>query len=184
MAQLAQPIVAAASGACSSGGDDALPFATTLPLKFFFYGSLMRGKLNHSFLTSRLRRCVFLGAAKTLDANFHLIGLSPPPYPFLMRATPPADSDAAAGASPTRIAGEVYEVDADDDAGLAHLDLLEHGYARRLVDVELNDDGSVLPAFVYLVEDVEHIADLWKGILLPSRRFFNVPGGDWRPWGR
>ena len=137
------------------------------------------GKCNHGFLAKRLRRCALVGSAMTADANFRLVGLASRAFPYLTRAAPPPGLAALA---PTRVAGEVYEADADDAEGLAHLDDLEFGYAKREIDVLVDGEAAPSKATAYLLEDGETLETLWAG--LASGAFVYVPGGDWRPVGQ
>ena len=148
--------------------------------------------MNHGFLAKRMRRCTRLGAATTREGGFYLIGLASLSFPYLTRAAPPPDVAArhAAELQPARIVGEVFEVDGDDEAGLACLRELEFGYREAEVEVELSEHGAssgaaaspaTTTATVYLLEDAATLAEVWEGM---GKRYIGVPGGDWTAVGR
>ena len=95
----------------------------------------------------------------------------------MTRCAPPP----ALALAPARIAGEVYEVDADDAEGLAHLDDLEFGYAMREIDVVVEGEAAPSRARVYLLEEAETLEALWAGL---GDQFEHVPGGDWSALGQ
>ena len=184
VAALRKEALLAGDGGAGVGGAAAAPLAppppsSAPPVRLFFYGSLRAGKCNHGFLAKRLRRCALVGGATTVDADFRLVGLASRAFPYLTRAAPPPG---VAAPAPTRVAGEVYEADADDAEGLAHLDDLEWGYAKRDIAVLVDGEAAPSQATVYLLEDGETLATLWAG--LASGAFACVPSGDWGPVGQ
>jgi gamma-glutamylcyclotransferase (GGCT)/AIG2-like uncharacterized protein YtfP/predicted protein tyrosine phosphatase len=181
-------------------------------LHFFFYGSLMRGMLNHHALDAYFgagasaadaaavpdaaSRCRFVRRARTAAAG-HLFGLSSRAYPFL---TFLADAAPPGAPAPQRVSGELWAVDARCADGLARLDALEEGYAKREVDLELEaeaeaeagDGAGVLKtlaarAILYSVEEAGAVADLWRQTRPATRarrpRLAIVEGGDWAAVG-
>jgi len=172
-------------------------------LLFFFYGSLLRGLLNHHALAAYFGDSIrFAGRARTV-ARGHMFGLRSRAYPFLTFAT---SALAPAGAAPPAcVVGELFEVDARCAEGLRRLDELEEGYARREVEVELLDAAdagsasgaagagsaagaaagqpAVRRAWLYAVDDPAAVADLWRqtAAAAPGRRprLALVEDGDW-----
>ena len=103
----------------------------------FVYGTLKRGFCNHHFLTGR--NTLFLGRARTQE----YLGLFVGRFPYVT---------ARKRICPIR--GELYLVDRNT---LSRIDCLEEHpfwYRRTLTKVVL-EDGSVLPAYLYLNDQPE-----------------------------
>lgn len=177
------------SAAAAAPAERTAAAAAVPPLRFFFYGSLRTGKCNHGFLGKRLRRCVRVGAAASLESEFYLLGLRSRAFPYLTRIPPPSPSGSASDApapdvapAPACVVGEVFEVDADDDEGLRHLDDLEFGYSQREILVHVEGEPAPSLARVYLLEDVAEAAKVWAGV--STGDYFLVPGCDWSGVGQ
>jgi gamma-glutamylcyclotransferase (GGCT)/AIG2-like uncharacterized protein YtfP len=97
----------------------------------FVYGTLMRGKANHSVLVRMSAR--FVGSACTVDART-VVDLGP--YPALL------PSDRARDAKASTVRGEIFEV---DDGDIDALDAFEGApalYRRERISVTLVDAMS------------------------------------------
>ncbi len=113
----------------------------------FVYGTLKRGYNNHYYLARG--KSIYLGKAETVDAFALYVGR----YPYVTPQEPICP-----------IKGELYAVDQNT---LAQIDLLEGHptyYKRRLTKVRLQEDGSIVDAFLYFHENPE-------GKLVPSGLF-------------
>jgi gamma-glutamylcyclotransferase (GGCT)/AIG2-like uncharacterized protein YtfP len=117
---------------------------SSLPMKMFVYGTLMRGFSNHHVISS----CNFLGTAKTVGKYGLFVGS----YPFVNSEK-----------NDTQIQGELYEVSTGEQ--LQHLDELEGHpdyYCRTECEVVLEDGGDVVTAHIYfnnndIMDGAEHV---------------------------
>lgn len=119
----------------------------------FVYGTLRKGQGNHG----RLAGARFVGRGKTVD-RMTLLDVN-----GYFPAVVPIDG-------PSRIVGEVYDVDAATLKSLDQLEGYPHHYDRKRFDVELLDTDRAarhVVAWIYFYPpDGQRVADV-------------IPSGDW-----
>jgi gamma-glutamylaminecyclotransferase len=109
---------------------------------FFVYGTLKRGFSNHWLLRENDATLIAADACTVEDYHLYVTGL-----PFVVDRNEESPRPAVGG---HRIQGEVWQ--ANDERTIEALDRLEGHpgfYERRLVNVEISDEGERVEAWLY-----------------------------------
>ncbi len=135
----------------------------------FVYGSL-RKDLHNNYL---LEKCKFVGLSYTVN-DFVMFGLKSKSYPYVI------EKENFNEILPTKITGELYEV---DNITLEKLDKLEdhpNTYKRKEIEVILNN--TIIKSNIYILEDYSIINIIKKSLKNNWNKFVLVENGDWKTY--
>ncbi len=133
----------------------------------FVYGSLRKGLQNNY----RLESSKFIGQCNTCD-EYIMVGLKSKSYPYVI------DKELFIDIKPTKIIGELYEVDNEIIEKLDKLEDHPNTYKRRETKVIINN--NIITSNIYILEDYSIINIIKKYLKNNWTKFVLVENGDWK----